>query len=343
MKNMPGRGRTSLMVAAMTLAAVGASWAGPSGYHIAKSVTLGGEGGWDYIARNPADGHLFIARGNHMMVTDASGKLLGDITGLSGIHGAAFADGRAYITNGTSNSVTVVDSKSLQKLSDIPVGSRPDGIIYEPVSKRIFTFNATSKDATAVDTATGKVAGTVPLGGKPEAATADASGTVYVNMEDKSAIASFDAKTLATKKGWALAPCESPSGMAIDSAHGLLFSGCDNGIMAVSDTASGKVIATIKTGDGVDANRFDPATGYAFAPNGESATMSVVHEDSPTKFSLVENVPTMAGARTMEIDPATHTLYTITADMKPGTPTADRPKPRPVPVPGSFRLLILSR
>jgi YVTN family beta-propeller protein len=321
----------------------GAAAAGPSGYHIAKSVTLGGDGGWDYIARDPATGHLFIARGNHMLVTDAAGALLGDITGLSGIHGAAFADGRAYITNGTSNTLTVVDSKTLKKLSEIKVGTRPDGIIYEPVSKRIFTFNATSKDVTAVDTATGTVAGTVALGGKPEAATADAGGTVYVNMEDKSAIMSFDAKSLAMKKSWPLAPCESPSGMAIDVAHGLLFSGCDNAMMAVSDTAQGKVIATVKTGDGVDADRFDPATGYAFAPNGESATMSVVHEDSPTKFSLVENVPTQAGARTMEIDPSTHMLYTMTADMKPGTPTPDRPKPRPVPVPGSFRLLLLSR
>ena len=321
----------------------GVAVAGPSGYHIAKSVTLGGEGGWDYIARDPANGHLFITRGDHVMVTDAAGAKLGDITGLHGTHGTVFMGGRAYITNGTANTVTMVDSASLKTLSEIPVGTRPDGILYEPVSKRLFTFNSTSQDATAIDTATGKVVGTVKLGGKPETATADASGTVYVNIEDKSAIASFDAKTLAAKKGWALAPCLEPSGMAIDAAHGLLFSGCDNEMMAVSDIATGKVIATIKTGEGVDANRFDPATGYIFASNGESGTMSVVHEDSPTKFSLVENIPTQTGARTMEIDPTSQTLYTGAAEMKPGTPTAAQPKPRSVPVPGSFRLLILSR
>ena len=333
----------SSALALLCAASLQCAWAGGSGYHIASTVTLGGDGGWDYISRDPANGHLFITRGDHVMVTDAKGAKLGDITGLHGTHGTVFVSGRAYITNGTANTVTVVDSASLQTLSEIPVGTRPDGILYEPVSKRIFTFNSTSQDSTAIDTATGKVVGTVKLGGKPETATADASGTVYVNMEDKSAIASFDAKTLTAKKGWPLAPCQEPSGMAIDAAHELLFSGCDNEMMAVSDIATGKVIATLKTGEGVDADRFDPATGFAFASNGESGTVSVVHEDSPTKFSLVENVPTQTGARTMEIDPATHNLYVVTADMKPGTPTADRPKPRPVPVPGSFRLLILSR
>ena len=300
-------------------------------------------GGWDYISRDPSDSHLFITRGDHVLVTDANGVQLGDITGLSGTHGTVFASGRAYITNGTANTVTVVDAKSLQKIADIPVGTRPDGILYEPVSKRVFTFNATSKDATDIDTASGKVVGTVALGGKPETAAADASGTIYVNIEDKSQIVSFDAAKLMVGKSWSLAPCQSPSGMAIDAAHGLLLSGCDNSMMAISNTASGKVIATVPIGEGVDADRFDPATGFAFASNGETGTMSVVHEDSPTKFSLVENVPTQAGARTMEIDPASHRLYVVTADMQPGTPTPDRPHPRPAPVPGTFRLLILSR
>jgi YVTN family beta-propeller protein len=332
-----------LVFAAAALLSAGAVSAGPSGYHIVKSVILGGEGGWDYINRDPASGHLFITHGDHVLVTDANGVKLGDITGLHGSHGTAFADGKAYITNGTANTVAVVDANSLKVLGEIPVGTRPDGILYEPISKRIFTFNSTSKDATAIDTATGKVVGTVALGGKPETAQADSSGTVYVNMEDLSSIASFDARTLAVKKSWKLAPCEEPSGMAIDAPHGLLFSGCDNAMLAVSDVATGKVIATVKTGEGVDANRFDPVIGYVFASNGESATLSVVHQDSPGKFTLVENVPTQAGARTMEIDPTSHMIYTVAADMKPGTPTADRPKPRPVQVPGTFRLLILSK
>lgn len=327
-------------------AAVGATaaHAAPSGYHLIKTVTLGGDGGWDYLNLDPASGDLFITRGSHVMVVDpASGKQLADITGLEGIHGTAFANGHAYVTEGGANRLAVIDSKSFTKLEQISVGTRPDGILYEPVSRRIFTFNGASNDATAVDPTSGKVVGTVALGGKPEAAMDDGKGTIFVNIENKSELVAFDAASLAVKAHYPLAPCQSPSGGAADAAHGLVFSGCDNGMIAVTSMTTGKVVSTIPIGDGVDANRYDPATGLVFSSNGESATLTIAHEDSPGKFTVLDNLPTANGARTMELDPRSHTVFVVTADRKPGTPTAEQPKPRPVPVAGTFRLLVLGR
>jgi YVTN family beta-propeller protein len=318
--------------------------AGPSGYHILKTVTLGGDGGWDYLNRDPATGNLFITRGTHVLVVDSvSGKTLADITGLQGIHGTAFVGDRAYVTEGGANRLAVIDTKSFTKIGEIPVGGRPDGILFDSGSNRIFTFNATSGDATAVDAATGKVAGTVALGGKPEAAESDGAGTIFVNIEDKSELVAFDAKTLAVKARYPLAPCESPSGMAADPAHSRVFSGCDNKMIAVTDMKTGKIVTTFPIGDGVDANRFDPATGFIFSSNGESGTLTVAHEDGPDKITVLDNIATASGARTMELDPKTHNVFVVTADRKPGTPTAEQPHPRPVPVPGTFRLIILGR
>ena len=322
----------------------GSAVAAPSGYHILKTITLGGDGGWDYLNRDPATGNLFITRGTHVMVVDpASGKILADIAGLEGIHGTAFVGGKAYVTEGGANRLAVIDTKSLTKVGEIPVGMRPDGILYDSSANRIFSFNAISKDATAVDPATGKVAGTVALGGKPEAAESDGAGTIFVNIEDKSELVAFDAKTLAVKARYPLAPCESPSGMAADPAHGRIFSGCDNKMIAVTDMKTGKIVTTFPIGDGVDANRFDPATGLVFSSNGESGTLTVAHEDSPGKFTVLDNIPTADGARTMELDPKTHRVYVVTADRKPGTVTASQPHPRPVPVPGTFRMIVLGR
>lgn len=313
-------------------------------YRILGSYTLGGDGGWDYLNLDPATGNLFITRGSHVMVVDpASGKQLADITGLQGIHGTAFVGNRAYVSEGGADRIAVIDTKSLSKISEIAVGTRPDGILFDPVSKRIFTFNGTSKDATAVDPVSGKAVGTVALGGKPEAAVSDGAGTIFVNIEDKSELVAFDAKTLTVMQHYPLAPCEEPSGGAADLAHGRIFSGCANKMIAVTDMKSGKAVAQIPIGDGVDANRFDPATGLVFSSNGRSGTLTIAHEDSPNKFTVLQNVATAEGARTMELDAKSHRVYVVTADLKPGTPTADRPNPRPVPVPGTFRLIVLGR
>jgi YVTN family beta-propeller protein len=332
------------IAAACTLMAMPAQAQPGSSYRILGSYTLGGEGGWDYLNLDPATGNLFITRGSHVMVVDpGNGKLLADITGLQGIHGTAFIGDRAYVSEGGANRIAVVDTKSFSKISEIAVGTRPDGILYDPVSKRIFTFNAASKDATAVDPVSAKAVGTVALGGKPEAAVSDGVGTIFVNIEDKSELVAFGAKTLAVKQHYPLAPCQEPSGGAADLAHGRVFSGCDNKIIAVTDMKTGKVVTTIPIGEGVDANRFDPGTGLVFSSNGESGTLTVAHEDSPGKFTVLQNLATAEGARTMELDEKSHRVYVVTADRKPGTPTADRPNPRPVPVPGTFRLLVLGR
>ena len=313
-------------------------------YHVVNTYTLGGDGGLDYLNLDPATGNLFITRGNHVMVVDpASGKLLTDITGLEGVHGTAFAGSKAYITEGGANRLAVVDAKTFARSGTIAVGTRPDAVIYDAFSKRVFTFNAASKDTTAVDVGTGSVAGTIPLGGKPEAAVSDGAGTIFVNIEDKSELVAFDAIKLTVKQRYSLAPCESPSGIAADLAHGLIFSGCDNKMIAVTDMKTGKPVGRIAIGEGVDSNRFDPATGLVFSSNGESGTLTVAHEDSPGKFTVLQNLATADGARTMELDPRTHRVYVITSDRKPGTPTADHPKPRAVPVPGTFRLMVLGQ
>jgi len=334
------RAKIALFAAALMLPVA----AQAAGYHVVGTYTLGGDGGWDYLNLDPATGNLFITRGTHVMVVDpATGKLLTDITGLEGVHGTAFAGGKAYITEGGANRLAVVDAKTFARSGTIAVGTRPDAVIYDAFSKRVFTFNATSKDTTAVDVGTGSVAGTVPLGGKPEAAVSDGAGTIFVNIEDKSELVAFDAVKLTVKQRYSLAPCESPSGIAADLAHGRIFSGCDNKMIAVTDMKTGKAVGKIAIGDGVDSNRFDPAAGLVFSSNGESGTMTVAHEDSPAKFTVLQNLATADGARTMELDTRNHRVYVVTADRKPGTPTADRPKPRAVPVPGTFRLIVLGQ
>jgi len=336
--------RIALCAALLCAAAVPALAAG-SGYHVLKSVTLGGDGGFDYLNMDPATGYLWITRGSHLMVVDVdAGKVLKDITGLMGIHGTAFAGGKAYVSEGGANKVSVFDAKSFAKLSEAATGTGPDGILYDEASKRVFAFNGRSGDATAIDTATGKPAGNVALGGKPEAASSDGAGTIFTNVENKNELVAFDAKTLAVKAHYPLTGCDSPSGQAMDVAHSRIFAVCDGGVMTVSDAKSGKVVTTVKIGDGPDAARFDAATGLIFSSNGGSGTMTVVHEDSPDKYTVLDNVETAKGARTMELDSKSHRLFVVSSVMNPApAATADNPRPRPTVVPGSFRLIVLGR
>ncbi len=332
-----------LLACALLGASAVSALAAPSGYHLLSTFTLGGEGGWDYLNLDPDSGNLFITRGSHVMVVNpASGKLVADIPDTPGVHGTVFVNGKAYISEGGANKLLVVDPVSFKKLDEIAVGTRPDGVLYDSASKHIFTFNGASKDATAVDPQTGKAIGTIALGGKPEAAASDGAGTIFVNVEDRNELVAFDSKTLTVKAHYPMAGCEGPSGMAADFAHGRIFSGCD-GVVAVTDSKTGRAVARITIGDGVDANRFDPATGLIFSSNGESANLTIAHQDSADKYTILDNIPTANGARTMELDPKTHRVYVVSADRRPGTPTAEQPKPRPVTVPGTFRLLVLGR
>ena len=339
MKNV----RTAVMGATLAMLALSSAGAAPSGYHIVKTVPLGGEGGFDYLNRDPDSGHLFITRGSHVMVVDvAAGKLLTDITGLMGVHGTAFAGGKAYISQGGANKVTVVDARSFAKLAEIDVGMNPDAIMYDAASRRIFTFNGRSNDTTAIDVVSGKVVGTLPLGGKPESGSSDGTGTIFVNIESKNELVAFDARTLTVKAHYPLTGSEGPTGNAIDLKNGRIFSGCDAQTV-VTDMKTGKVVATIKTGDGTDANRFDPATAYVFASNGQSGTVTIAHQDTPDSYTVLDNVATARGARTMELDPVTHQVFVVTQDVTTAAATAENSRPRPALVPGSFRLLVLGR
>lgn len=321
-----------------------AALAASSGYHVARTIMLGGEGGFDYLNIDPSSGYLYITRGSHLMIVDIDGgKVVRDIKGLAGIHGTAFADGKVYVSEGGANKVTVLDGASFAKLSEIPVGMNPDGILYDGFTKRIFTFNGRSSDATAIDTTTGKVVGTVALAGKPEAGSSDGKGTIFVNIETRNEIVAFDARTMAVKAHYALTPCEAPTGQAADLAHNRLFSVCDDGVMAVTDMKTGKLVTTVKIGDGPDAARFDPATGLVFTSNGASGSMTIIHEDTPDKYTVLDDIPTTANARTMELDLKTHRAFVAAPVIRAGMATAENPHPRAMVVPDSFRLLVLSR
>jgi DNA-binding beta-propeller fold protein YncE len=333
-------------VAAAIFAAASVTLAQAPGYHVIHRINVGGEGGWDYITVDATSNRLFLSRGTHAMVIDLGrDSVIGDIPNTAGIHGVALAPelNRGFTSNGRDSSVTIFDYKTLAPITVVKIHARnPDAILYDPATKRVFTFNGGTSNATAIDATNGTVLGTVDLGGKPETAVSD-GGKVYANIEDKSEIAVFDPKTLAVLARWPLAPCEEPSGLAIDRVHQRLFAGCGNKTMAIVDMRTGKVVASPAVGAGVDAAGFDPGTQLAFTSNGEG-TITVVHEDTPDKYTVVETVPTQRGARTMAVNPKTHRLYTVTAEFGPApAPTADRPRPRPPMIPGTFVVLELDR
>jgi len=337
--------KSTLWLSVIIVSVAAVAWAAAgSGYHVTTTYKVGGEGGWDYLIADPDARRVYISRGTHVMVLDAdSGKSLGDIPDTPGVHGIALAPelGRGFTSNGREGTVSIFDIKTLALISKIKVGDNPDAILYDPATKRVFTFNGKSQDSTAIDGASGKVLGTIKLDGKPEFAASDAKGEVFVNIEDKSELTVIDPNKLEVKTSWPLAPCTEPSGLAMDRKHRRLFAGCDNKMMAVVDANTGKVLATPAIGDGVDATAFDPETGLAFASCGEGL-LTVVKEESG-KY-VAENVPTKVRARTMALDTKTHKAFVVTADF--GTapaPTADTPHPRPPMVPDSFVVLVVAK
>jgi DNA-binding beta-propeller fold protein YncE len=313
-----------------------------SGYHPLAKVTLGGEGFWDYLTVDAGARRLYISRWTHVMVVDAdSYRVVGDIPSIEGVHGIAIAPefGRGFITEDEANRVTIFDLKTLQKIGSAKTGQNPDAIIYDPAAKRVFAFNGQDGTATAIDASTGSVVGTADLGGSPEFAAADGQGHVYNNLEDKNEVVEIDSKTLKILNRWPLAPGKNPSAMAIDLGHRRLFIGCHNRMMVVMDADTGKVVAAPVIGDGVDAARFDPGSQLLFSSNGDG-TLTVIHEDSPDKYSVIDNVQTQRGARTMELDKKTHRIFTVTADLGPQPTEPHEPPPM---VPGTFRLLVFGK
>ncbi len=315
-------------------------------FHIIKRIPVGGEGGWDYLTVDSAARRLYLSRGRHVMVVNLqTDKIEGDIPNTPGVHGIAIVSdlGRGFISNGGDSTVTIFDLKTLKETSRVKVGSRPDAIIYDPASKRVFTFNAGSSDTTAIDAAAGTVAGSVPLGGKPEAAAADGKGTIFVNVEDKNEVIAFDSKTLTAKHHWPLSPGEQPTGLALDQKHHRLFSACHNKKMIVLDSETGKVIATPDIGDGTDGAAFDEKESLAFSSNGDG-TLTIVKEQSPDKFAVLETVTTEPGARTIALDPRTHHIYLVTAKLQPPPPGTDpNARRRRTYEPGSFVVLVVGK
>lgn len=340
-----------LFIGACTAAIAGAAplaaQATAVSYHVIAAHTLGGDGGWDYISLDSVHHRIFVARSDRVMVIDEeSGKLLGEIPGLHRTHGVAFsyATGHGFVTGSGDSSVTMFDLATYKVLGSAKADAGADALIFDPASSHIMSFNGGAKSATVFDSKSGQRIASISLGGRPEFAVSDGKGKVFVNLEDSSAVDEIDVTSNKVIRHWPLAPCESPSGLAIDVVHHRLFSGCDNSVMAVSDYDAGKVIATVPIGKGVDADRYDADTGLAFSSNGEG-TITVVREESPSKYSVLQTIATAPGARTMELDGASHRLFTVTARFgaAPEQATPENPRRRPPILPDSFVLLVLGR
>jgi YVTN family beta-propeller protein len=314
-------------------------------YSVLARWTIGGEGGWDYLTADPKAHRLYVTHGPRVEVLDTdSGKVVGSITGLKGTHGVALDDtGKyGYVSDGGANVVVVFDRATFATVASIPAGTNPDGIAFEPVTKTVWAFNGRSSNASVIDTAQRKVVATIPLDGKPEFPVADGTGTVFANIESKNEIVRFDAAAKKMTATWPLANCESPSGLAIDSAGRRLFAVCDGGKMAVVDANSGKTLANPSIGDGPDAARYDSARKLAFSSNG-GGTLTII-DAGKDSYPVLQNLDTQRGARTMTLDTSTGRIYLATATFgERPTPTAENPRPRPAIVPGSFTILVVGQ
>ncbi len=342
--------RTSICVAAFVLLLIYPAMQAhsqKSGYRVVDNVNIGGEGGWDYLIADTSTERLFVSRGTHVQVFDLVKKsIVGDILNTNGVHGIALVPEfhKGFTSNGRDSSVTVFDLATLKIEKTVKIPARnPDAILYDPFTKRVFTFNGGSASTTAIDARTDSVVGTLLLDGRPEFGVSDGNGKIFVNIEDKSLIVEFDPKTLAVLARWSIAPGEEPSGLALDKAHHRLFSVCANKLMVVLDAQSGKVISTLAIGGGVDACAYDAARGLVFSSNGEG-TLTVIRQESADKYSVVENIETQRGSRTMALDEKTHKIYLSAAKFgPPPSATPERPHPRPTIEPGSFSILVIDR
>jgi YVTN family beta-propeller protein len=326
----------------LLVACVHAPAAGPAAYAVRETYSLTGPGRWDLLAVDPARHHLFVTRSDHVQVMDTgSGQLLATVDGTDGAHGIALAPPlhRGYVTNGRGNSVTEFDLDTLQRTRDIPVsGQSPDAVQFDEGTGRVFVMNAHSNNASVIDPASGREVATIAFDGNPELVAGDGRGHLFVNIEDKAEVDDIDTRTFQVLHRWPLPGCEEPSGLALDSAHARLFSACQNGVMAITDANDGHPVARIAIGAGPDGAAFDAQAGLAFSPNGKSGTLTLLHEDDPDHFRIVQTVATEPGARTIALDPISHALYLPAARF--GPKPAD-PSQRPEMVPESFRILVV--
>jgi DNA-binding beta-propeller fold protein YncE len=317
------------------------------GYHVLNKIKVGGNGFWDYTTVDSNARRLYATHGTEVDVVDIdSGKVVGQIPQLHGVHGVALAPelNKGFISNGQSNSVTIFNLKTLAKEGEPAVeGMNPDSICYEPKTQRVFTFNGRSGNSTAIDAKTGEPITSFAVGGKPEFCAVDGAGKVFVNLEDKGQIAEIDAAKPAVLRTASIAPCEEPSGLAIDTKDGVLFSACDNKMMGVTDIKDLKVIATPAIGPNPDAAGFDPGTGLAFSSNGGGdGSLSIIKKVNG-KWETVDTVPTERGARTMTLDPKTHRVFLLAAEFGPAPEAKAGERKRPPVLPDSFHVLVVGK
>jgi DNA-binding beta-propeller fold protein YncE len=311
-------------------------------YHVSHTYMLGGDGSWDYIVPDPPNHRLFIGRQNRVMVVDEdSGTLLGEVAGIMGAHGTAVAaeSGHGFATSGNDQSVVMFDLKTLSVLARIPAAEDADAIIYDGASNRVFTFNGDAHSSTVIDPRAGTVITNLALGGKPEYGVSAGDGKVYANLTDISEIVEIDAKTASVIRRWSTAPCRQPVAMAIDTAHQRLFSGCRSGVMAVSDYRTGRVVSTLPIGAGVDGAGFDPASGDAFASNADG-TLTVIHQDAPDQYHVVQTVETPQGSRNLGLDISNHRVFIVSAKFGPAPATG---RGRGPVLPGTFTLMVIEK
>jgi len=318
-----------------------ASKPGASGYHVIKTVSVPGDEGWDYVYVDSDARRVYISHGSHVVVMNADTYAIeGDIPDTPGVHGITVASdlGRGFTSNGRANTVTIFDLKTLKTIGTAKTDANPDAIIYDPATKRVFTFNGRGKNSTVINAADGSVVGSIPLGDKPEFAVSDGKGAIFVNAEETSNLVALDSQNLKETHRWPLAPCKSPSGLAADLKTRRLLAVCDDKVSAVVDADSGKVIATPAICDGPDAAAFDPSSNYFFASCGDG-NLTVIHEDSADKYTVVENVPTKKTARTMGFDLKTHKFFLPSAEFEPPAPGERRGKMKP----GTFAILVVGK
>jgi DNA-binding beta-propeller fold protein YncE len=314
-----------------------------SGYMISDKIHLDGDGGWDYLVVDDSTSRLFVSHGTIVQVVDLKkNKVIATIPDTKGVHGIALVRdlNKGYISNGRDTSVTVFDLKSFKTITKIMVtGNNPDAILYDPFSRRVFTFNGRSSNSTVIDVNTDKVLETINLPGKPEFSATDGKGKIYVNIEDKSEVCQINPMSLKIEKTWSVRPGEEPSGMAIDNVDHQLFIVCSNGSMVVLDVMTGKVVTKLRIGYGVDGVAYDPGLKMIYSSNGEG-TLTVVKKVNKNTFKVLENFPTQKGARTISLSVKTHRIYLPVAEYEPTPPaTKDNPHPRPNAKTGTFTVL----
>lgn len=274
------------------------------------------------------------------MIVAPPDKVIGTIAGTEGVHGIALAQDliRGFTSNGQSDSVTMFDLNTLKPVATIAgTGKDPDAIVYDPSSHHVFTFNGRSNSASVIDPANRSVVATIPLPGKPEFAAADGHGHIFDNIESKSELVEIDTASDKVIHTWPLAPCKSPSGLALDVAHSRVVSVCDNGVMAVTSARDGRHVATVAIGKGPDAVRFDPGLQTVYSSNGDSGTLTAVHEDSPDHYTVTATIPTEVSARTQALDPLKHRIYLSSAVLS----NQRNAHGWRMPVPGSLTLLVV--